>query len=50
MQREVTTMARAEVIEAGLANASPLEMAKTLNELELNDQKEAMQVIEEVYQ
>ena len=43
-------MARAEVIEAGLANASPLEMAKTLNELELNDQKEAMQVIEEVYQ
>lgn len=50
MQREVSMMLRAEVIEDRLSNASPLEMAKTLNELELYDQKEAMQVIEEVYQ
>ena len=50
MQREVTMMSRAVVIEDGLSNVSPLEMAKALNELELYDQNEAMKVIEEVYQ
>ena len=43
-------MARSEAIQAKLKNVSPLEMAKTLNELELYDKKEAQEIIDEVYQ
>ena len=42
-------MARSEAIQAKLKNVSPLEMAKTLNELELYDKKEAQEIIDEVY-
>lgn len=42
-------MSRADVIQNKLHSASPLEVSKTLLELELYDQKEAQTVIDEVY-
>ncbi len=42
-------MSKAENVRTQLLNASPLDMAKTLQKLELYDKKEAQQVIDEVY-
>ena len=42
-------MARAEMVNKKINNASPLEMAKTLAEMELYDKKEAQEIIDEVY-
>ncbi len=42
-------MEREEVIKTTLENASPLEFAKKLEEIELYDKKQAQEVIDEVY-
>lgn len=42
-------MTRADIVQNQIKTATPLEMAKTLNELELYDKKEAQEIIDEVY-
>ncbi len=42
-------MTRADIVQNQIKTATPLEMAKTLKELELYDKKEAQEIIDEVY-
>ena len=42
-------MTRADIVQNQIKAASPLEMAKTLKDLELYDKKEAQEIIDEVY-